>query len=97
MGGKMPKKNRQVIITTERRGVFYGTLQSYDEAARKAVLTDARMAIYWGTERGLFQLADTGPTANSKISAPASRIQLELCECVIDVRPDAVTAWNRVK
>lgn len=88
-------KKRQVIVTTERRGVFYGTLESYDEDARKAVLLNARMAIYWGTTRGLLELADTGPTAKSKISAPAERIQLEVCECVIDVSAGAVEAWKR--
>ena len=89
-------KKRMVIISTERRGVFCGDLESYDPATRRAVLTDARMAIHWGTTRGLFQLAQTGPTNMSKISLPAPRIELELCECLIDVAGDAEAAWRRV-
>lgn len=90
------KQKRHVIITTERKGVFYGALQSYDEKTRVAVLSDARMAIIWGTTKGLFQLADTGPTGSSKISSPASSVRLELCECVIDVTPKAEAAWARI-
>ena len=61
------------------------------------MLLNARMVIYWGTERGLFQLADTGPTDKSKISAPAPRIVLEVCECVIDCSAGAVEAWRSAK
>jgi hypothetical protein len=86
-------KKRKVIVTTERRGVFFGTLESYDEGTRVAVLADAAMAIYWGTTRGLFQLANTGPTEKSRISLPAPRIRLEVVECVIDVTGDAEAAW----
>lgn len=88
---------KMVVITTERRGVFVGKLSSYDEKSRVAELTDARMVIYWGTTRGLFELASTGPTSKSKISAPVQRIRLELCECVIDVSSDAEAAWSRAK
>lgn len=88
-------KTRPVIITTERRGVFHGQLESYEEATRRAVLTDAVMAIYWGTTQGLFQLAATGPTDSSKISSVAPRIELELVECVIDVSEEAEAAWTR--
>ncbi len=88
-------KEKQVIITTERRGVFYGTLSSYNEVSRVAVLSNAVMAIRWGTTEGLLQLAATGPTSESRISKAASRIRLELCECVIDVSEEAQTAWKR--
>lgn len=88
-------KKRPVIITTERRGVFHGTLDSYDEGARVAVLKDAAMAIRFGTTSGLLQLAATGPTAQSQISATAPSIRLELCECIIDVTPAAEEAWKR--
>lgn len=88
-------KKRQVIITTERRGVFYGTLESYDEKARTAVLSDCIMAIRWGTTDGLFQLCKTGPTTQSKLSLSAPRGRFELVECVLDVLPEAEQAWKR--
>lgn len=89
------KTGQAVIITTERRGVFYGRLQSYDAAKRVAVLDNAIMAIRWGTTDGLLQLAATGPTDDSKLSAVAPSIRLELCECVIGVSPAAEAAWKR--
>jgi hypothetical protein len=87
---------RMVIITTERRGVFVGRLASYDDAARVAQIEDARMIIYWGTTDGLFQLAATGPTPKTKPSAKVPTVRLELCECVIDVAPEAEAAWSRL-
>lgn len=89
------KKPKMVLITTERRGVFVGRLESYDEKARVAVVLDCRMAIYWGATNGLFQLAETGPTDKSKISAKVERVRLELCECVVDVSAAAEAAWER--
>jgi hypothetical protein len=94
---KKTNSKRSVLITTERRGVFAGTLESYDEKARVAVLTDARMAIHWATTRGLFELAQVGPNERSKISAKADRVRLELCECVIDLSDAAKSAWDAVK
>ena len=87
---------KQVIITTERRGVFFGDLVSYDPSTRVGVLDNVVMAMRYGTTKGLLELADTGPTSASKLSATAPRIRLELCECVIDVSEKAGKAWNRV-
>ena len=91
----MTKKRQKVIVTTEHRGVFYGGLQSYDEEARVAVLTDCCMAIYWGTTDGLFQLAATGPTTKSKLSAVAPKIRLEKCVSILNVSGDAEAAWAK--
>jgi hypothetical protein len=63
------KKARPVIVCTEHRGVFYG--HAADTSGDVIHLKDARMAIYWGTDRGVMQLAETGPTSKSKISAKA--------------------------
>lgn len=85
----------QVIVTTERRGVFYGRLVRSDEDKRIAVLMDAYMAIYWGTTGGLFQLADSGPTEKSKISSKAYSITLHLVECIIEVTKEGIEAWEK--
>lgn len=93
----MAKKQteRPVIVTTEHRGVFFG----YTDAAPGDVLINlkrARMAIYWGTTRGLFQLAETGPTASSKISARAD-LELRKITAVMEVTPEATKAWEDFK
>ncbi len=92
----MPKQptSRPVIVCTEHRGVFFG--YAADTSGDVIHLTRARMAIYWGTTRGVMQLAETGPTATSKISALAD-IELRKITAVFEVAPEAVTAWEGVK
>ena len=90
----MPK-TRNVIVCTEFRGVFYGETTA-PIGADPLILKNARMAIYWGTTKGVFELADTGPTARSRISALASRIELRKITAVFDVSPDAAKKWAAV-
>jgi len=88
-------EQRKVIITTEYRGVYYGTLESRE--GRECVLTDARMAIYWGTTQGVDQLAATGPTSTSKLGARAPKIWLCGLTSLVDCTADAVAAWESAK
>lgn len=55
---------RAVIVTTSHRGVFFGYTDA-KEGAEIIQLKRARMAIRFGTTRGLMQLAQTGPTPSS--------------------------------
>lgn len=87
--------SRPVIVTTEHRGVFFGHLDANaDITAKTLALTDARMCIVWGTTKGLMQLCETGPTNNSKISAPADIPALHNVTAVFDVTPEAVAAFE---
>jgi len=85
------KKERPVIVTTEFRGVFFGYAE--DTSGDKFHLRGARMAIYWGTTRGLMQLAETGPTKTSKISARAD-MEVRKVTAVFEVTPEAAKAWE---
>lgn len=84
---------RQVIITTEYRGVYYGTLAEHTE--RVCILENARMVIRWGTTEGVDQLAATGPTANSQIGAVATRVWLCGLTSVVDCTEAAIAAWEK--
>ena len=53
------------------------------------------MAIYWGTTRGVMELAEKGPNAKSKISAKAD-IELRKVTAVFEVSPEAEAAWKGV-
>jgi len=86
-------ETRQVIVTTEYRGVYYGRLVEQD--GRECILEAAHMAIYWGTTQGVDQLAATGPTDQSKIGARAPRVWICGLTSVVDCTPEAVTAWTR--
>jgi hypothetical protein len=82
---------RPVIICTSHRGVFFGYAD--DTSGERVLLRRARMAIYWGTTRGVMELAETGPTNKSRISARAD-LDLRSVTCVMEVTPEAVAKWE---
>jgi hypothetical protein len=84
---------RPVIVCTEHRGVFFG--YATDTTGDTIDLMKARMAIYFGTTKGVMQLAETGPTATSKISSRAD-IQIRKITSVFEVTEDATAAWEKV-
>lgn len=82
---------RPVIVCTQHRGVFFGYTKDTDGDRIK--LRAARMAIYWGTSRGVMELAEVGPNPNSKISARAD-IELRDITAVFEVTAPAVDKWE---
>jgi hypothetical protein len=83
---------RPVIVCTEHRGVFFGYAEDTDGNAIK--LEKARMAIAFGTTRGVMELAETGPTSLSKISARAD-IDVRKVTAVFECTEAATEAWER--
>ncbi len=90
MKAKYPK-TRPVIICTEHRGVFYGWAK--DTTGNDVHLRSARMAIRWGTTKGVMELAETGPTNDSKISSRAD-IDLRKVTAVFEVTDEAAKKWE---
>jgi len=84
-------KGRPVIVCTEFRGVFFG--YAADTKSDTIHLTGSRMAIYWGTTKGVLELAETGPTPKSKISARAD-IEVRKITAVFEVTPQAADRWE---
>lgn len=83
---------RPVIVTTSHKGVFFGYME--DNSAGDVIqLKRARMCIRWGTTRGLLELAETGPTTRSKISARAD-IQVRSITAVIEVTQAATAKFE---
>ncbi len=82
---------RPVIVCTSHRGVFFGYANNTDGDIIK--LRSARMAIYWGTTKGVMQLAESGPTSSSKISARAD-IEVRSVTAVFEVTADAASKWE---
>lgn len=83
--------SRPVIVCTEHRGVFFG----YADNTKGDVidLKRARMAIAFGTTRGVMELAETGPTGRSKISARAD-LEVRKVTAVFEVTPAAAEKWE---
>ena len=84
-------KERPVIVCTEHRGVFFG--YATDTRGKEIKLRSARMAISFGTTRGVMELAETGPTNRSKISARAD-IDVRKVTAVFEVTPAAAEKWE---
>lgn len=82
---------RPVIVCTEHRGVFFG--YANETSGTEIKLERARMAISFGTTRGVMELAETGPTRNSKISARAD-IDVRKVTAVFEVTPAAMQGWE---
>jgi len=87
-------EGRAVIVTTEYRGVYFGFLKQ--QTGRECVLENARMAIYWGTTRGVDQLAQSGPTGKSRIGDLAPSVWLCGLTSVVDCTDASVKAWLAV-
>lgn len=87
-------EKRPVIICTEHRGVFFG--YASETSGDTINLTDARMAIAFGTTKGVMQLAETGPTECSKISAKAD-IEVRKVTAVFEVSPEAKVKWDAIQ
>ena len=82
---------RPVLICTEYRGVFFGYCE--DTSGDIVHLKNARMAIYWGTTKGVAELAATGPTGKSRIGAPAD-VELRKVTAVFEVTKEAEQKWT---
>lgn len=82
---------RPVIVCTEHRGVFFG--YAGDTSGNTVHLKRARMAIKFGTKRGVMELAETGPTTTSNISARAD-IDVRKVTAVFTVTEEAAKKWE---
>jgi len=86
---------KPVLVTTQHRGVFAGLIaDDQDLSARSMPLKSAKMAIYWGTTRGVMELCLTGPTSYSKISLPADIPMLHDVTAIFDIAPEAWAKWE---
>jgi hypothetical protein len=93
-------EGRPVVITTDKRGVFFGyTNKSTEDLLKTRVCEDlqrCRMCIYWSTG-GIFSLAENGPTKNCRISARTPSFGVNLITGVMEMTPEAVKAWEAAK
>lgn len=86
---------KNILITTKHRGVWFAQVEDGEDLTSTTLtnLKNCRMAIYWGTQRGLHQLCETGPTESSRISAPADIEVLHDVTAVFSVTQQAAEVW----
>ena len=81
-----------VVVTTEKKGVFFGHTTEVDKA--KMRLRSARLCVYWAADcKGFMGLAAKGPTKSCKIG-PAADITVFDITSVVECTPEAVKAWE---
>lgn len=90
------QKLKPVLITTKHKGVWFAKVGSDQDLTAPTLtnLKDAKMAIYWGTTKGLQQLCDSGPTSSSRISAPSDILVLHDVTAVFNVSEEAEKVWE---
>ena len=90
------KKKIPVLITTERRGVFFGYIDPAKRTNRTLAMTGVRNCIYWDSSvGGLLGLASAGPNSKCRIGAKVDGVStFQLVECVIDVSEAATAQWE---
>lgn len=88
---------KNILITTAHRGVWFAQVKQGTDLTPETLtdLKNCRMAIHWGTTKGLHELCQTGPTKSSRISAPADIPVLHKVTAVFDVTDEAAAAWTR--
>jgi hypothetical protein len=86
---------KPIMVTTQHRGVFAGLVPAdQDLTVRSIALKSARMAIRWGTSKGVMELAETGPTRESLISSPADIDALHDITAIFAVTDKAWAKWT---
>lgn len=87
---------KNILITTQHRGVFFAQIDDKTDLTQKTLtnLKGCRMAIYWGTTKGVMELASDGPTKNSKIGAPADVDVMHDVTAVFSVSDKAAEKWT---
>lgn len=85
-----------VVVTTEKKGVFFGYLPQAKPSKEKTVdLQKARMCVYWSSNvRGVLGLASTGPKSGCKISPAVPAIHLDGVTSVMTCSTEAAAAWE---
>ena len=85
-----------ILITTKYKGVFYAEVDDSADltSGNLTDLKNVKCAIYWGTTKGVFELAHTGPTDSSTIGAPADWAYMGGVTAIALVTPEAKLAWD---
>ena len=84
------------VVTTDKRGVFFGYASEAMAAMPELRLERARMCVYWDVAaKGVLGLAAAGPTSGSRITDAVPSISLCGITSVMEASPQAVTAWER--
>lgn len=85
-----------VLVTTDKRGVFFGYLPEFpSDAPATITLERARNCVYWTQQtRGVFGLASKGPESGCRIGPAVPRLTLEGVTAVALCTDLAASRWE---
>lgn len=89
---KVEAKEIPVVVTTEKRGVFFG--YATEVKKEQMSLRAARLCVYWSADcKGFMGLGAKGPTKSCKIGPPANITVFDITS-VVECSPEAAKAWE---
>ena len=87
--------NKNVLVTTEYRGVFFGKFVEDRDNGKTVVLTDCQNCIRWGESvKGFLGLASAGPDSSCRIGPPAKKTVLYGVTSITECSDAAADAWR---
>ena len=91
----METEKKAVLVTTEKKGVFFGLLEDDTKLPEAITLSECRMCVYWARSvRGVLGLAAAGPNEECRITRAAPQSTLYGITGVFACTPEAVKAWR---
>ena len=86
---------RAVVVTTEKRGVFFGYVEDDSKSPAQITLSQTRMCVYWAAEtKGVLGLAATGPLGDCRITHAIPSMTAYQITAILDCSPEAVQKWE---
>lgn len=87
---------KPVVITTEKRGVFFGYVEDDSALPEKIELANARMCVYWSQQtKGVLGLAASGPNSECRITSAIPKITLYQVTAILECSPEAAENWEK--
>lgn len=91
----MEKEKKAVVVTTEKRGVFFGLIEEGSKLPAEITLSECRMCVYWSrTVRGVLGLAADGPNNECRITKASPQSTLYNVTGVFGCTAEATAAWR---
>ena len=88
--------NKKCVIRTNRAGVFFATLEEYNDNTRTATLKDCRRLWYWSGAASLSQLAVEGVKNPSDCKFTIVVPEMQVME-VIEIIPASEEAIKNIE
>lgn len=86
---------KKVVVTTEFRGVFFGTIESISDDARTVTLSECRVCLYWSRDvAGFTGLSQVGPISNSRLGIASPKLRLYRVTSISECTEEAIQQWE---